>query len=136
MSKFVKVINLAGMENNHVHYTDLDVWKSARQLANLIYTVTKSFPTEERYGLTSQMRRAAVSIPSNIAEGCGRGHSKDALNFFFMARGSLFELETQLFISSDQGFIENSAHANTMAQIESVRQVLGGFIRHRSSRIS
>lgn len=78
-------------------YTDLDVWKNSKSLPNIIYDITKGFPKEEIFELTSQMRRAAVSIPSNIAEGCGRQYLKDAIQFFLLARGPLYELETQLY---------------------------------------
>jgi four helix bundle protein len=83
-------------------YTDLEVWKTSRELVNWIYSSTKLFPKEEMYGLTQQMRRCAVSIPSNIAEGCGRNHPKDSIQFFHIARGSVYELETQLYLSFDQ----------------------------------
>jgi four helix bundle protein len=72
-------------------YTELDVWTKSRNLTNKIYEITKGFPKEEMFGLANQMRRAAVSVPSNIAEGCGRQYSKDAIQFFFVARGSLYE---------------------------------------------
>ena len=78
-------------------YTDLDVWKKSRELVKEIYVLTKAFPKDEMYGLSSQIKRSAVSVPSNIAEGYGRNHTKDTLQFLFIARGSLYELETQLF---------------------------------------
>jgi len=70
------------MEKEKKAYTDLDVWKEARVLANEIYNATKLFPKDEMFGLISQMRRCAISIASNIAEGCGRNHSKDSIQFF------------------------------------------------------
>ncbi len=70
------------MDKEKKSYTDLDVWKMGRFLANEIYLLTKSFPKDEQYGLTSQMRRCAISIPSNVAEGCGRNHPKDSIQFF------------------------------------------------------
>ncbi|WP_228027929.1 four helix bundle protein [Costertonia aggregata] len=73
-------------------YTELEVWKESRKLVSSLYSVTKSFPKEESYGLTSQMRRCAVSVPSNIAEGCGRRTSADTIQFLHVARGSLYEL--------------------------------------------
>ncbi len=75
-------------------YTNLDVWKKSRSLVNSIYKLTEKYPKNELYGLTNQIRRCAVSIPSNIAEGCGRNYSKDSIQFFYIARGSLYELET------------------------------------------
>lgn len=75
-------------------YIELDVWKQSRLLVKQVYELTKQFPKEEQYGLSNQMRRCSVSIPSNIAERHGRNHTKDSLQFFFIARGSLYELET------------------------------------------
>ncbi len=75
-------------------YKELKVWQRVVDLVTLIYQMTKSFPGEERYGLTAQMRRAAVSIPSNIAEGWGRHSTKEYIRFLVVARGSLMELET------------------------------------------
>jgi four helix bundle protein len=83
-------------------YIELQVWIEARKLVNEVYLLTKNFPKEEIYGIISQIRRCAVSIPSNIAEGCGRRTSKETIQFLYISRGSLFELETQLFLSSDQ----------------------------------
>ena len=82
-------------------YKDLDVWKNAMDLVKCIYDETKSFPKEEMFGLTNQIRRAAVSIPSNIAEGSGRAHNKEFINFLYIALGSLAELETQLMIANN-----------------------------------
>jgi four helix bundle protein len=80
-------------------YRELNAWKEAMNLVEMIYTITKNFPKEERYGLTSQIQRAAVSIPSNIAEGYGRSHRKEYLNHLSISKGSLLELETQLLIA-------------------------------------
>jgi len=84
-----------------MNYIELEVWKEARSLVKTIYEITKSFPTEELYGLTSQIRRCSISIPSNIAEGCGRKTSKESIHFFHIARGSLYELETQMYLALD-----------------------------------
>jgi len=73
-------------------YTDLEVWQESRKLANLIYQLTKVFPKDELFGLTNQLRRCAVSVPSNIAEGCGRQTSKDTINFLHISRGSLSQI--------------------------------------------
>ncbi|GEO03969.1 hypothetical protein AAE02nite_16330 [Adhaeribacter aerolatus] len=114
-------------------YTDLDVWKNSRSLANKIYEITKGFPKEEIFGLTSQMRRAGVSIPSNIAEGCGRQYSKDAIQFFFVARGSLYELETQLYIASDQGYISIDEITKCLEEVTKCKQLINGFIIYYKS---
>jgi len=89
-------------------YRKLQVWTDARQLALDIYTVTARFPDEERFGHTSQMRRASVSVISNIAEGCGRTSEKDLARFLGMARGSAFELESQLDLAVQLGFCKGS----------------------------
>ncbi len=118
------------MEKEKKAYIDLDVWKEARALANNIYTATRSFPKEEIFGLTSQMRRSAVSVPSNIAEGCGRNHPKDSIQFFFIARGSLYELETQLYISFDQKYIDELLLKSILLKLETTRKLLNGFIKY------
>jgi four helix bundle protein len=87
-------------------YTELDVWKEARILVKLVYENLVDFPKAEVFGLQSQIKRAVVSIPSNIAEGSGRNHRKDSLQFFYIARGSVYELETQLYLSFDLNFID------------------------------
>ena len=86
-------------------HEDLQGWQEGMALAKEVYAATASFPKEEMYGLTSQMRRAAVSVPSNIAEGAARGSKKEFLHFLVMARGSLMELETQIRLSKDLGFL-------------------------------
>ena len=86
-------------------YRDLVVWQKAMELCSLTYRATARFPGEERFGLVSQMRRAAVSIPSNIAEGFGRLTTKDYQHFLATARGSARELETQILIASDLGYL-------------------------------
>jgi four helix bundle protein len=91
------------MQTEYKKYIELNVWIYARKLVNIVYALTKLFPKEEQFGLTNQMRRCAVSIPSNIAEGCGHNHKKDGLQFFYISRGSLYELETQLYLSNDLG---------------------------------
>jgi four helix bundle protein len=111
-------------------YTDLDVWKKARQLVKEIYLVTKKFPKEELYGLTNQMRRAAVSVPSNIAEGHGRNSTKDSLQFFFIARGSLYELETQIFVSFDLELLIQIDLDILTNQITDCKKLLNGLIRY------
>lgn len=118
------------MEKEKKAYIDLDVWKEARALANNIYVATQLFPKEEMFGLISQMRRCAVSVPSNIAEGCGRNHAKDSIQFFFIARGSIYELETQLYISFDQNYIDEAMLKSTLLKLETTRKLLNGFIKY------
>ncbi len=93
-------------------YKDLDVWKKAMALTNLIYDVTDNFPKSEIYGLANQMRRAAVSIPSNIAEGSIRGSKAEFSRFVSIARGSLAELETQIILADDRKYIINEYQEN------------------------
>ena len=111
-------------------YKELDVWKQARVLGKIIYELTKSFPKEEQFGLISQIRRAAISIPSNIAEGCGRNHSKDSIQFFFIARGSIYELETQLTLAEDLGFISNEVAEVSLNQVTRCKKLINGFINY------
>lgn len=118
------------MEKQFKKYTDLELWNEARKLVATVYSLTKLFPKEEQFGLISQMRRCAVSIPSNIAEGCGRHHKKDSLQFFFIARGSLYELETQLYLSSDLHFLAEAELNSILTHLEMVRKLLNGFIRY------
>ncbi|UQD56751.1 four helix bundle protein [Flavobacterium sp. K5-23] len=86
-------------------FKELEIWKKSRLFCALIYKVTLSFPNEEKFGLTNQLRRASISIPSNIAEGSSRQSNKDFARFLEIAIGSAYEVETQILISSDLGFI-------------------------------
>jgi four helix bundle protein len=88
-------------------YKDLDVWKNEVELVKKIYTTTLDFPKEEMYGLTSQIRRSDISIPSNIAEGSARNGTKEFIQFLYIALGSAAELETQLIISKDLGYLKD-----------------------------
>ena len=87
------------------NYNNLQIWQQAMDLVEDIYKLTASFPTEEKFGLVSQMTRAAVSIPSNIAEGAGRNSDKDFAHFISIAIGSLYELNTQIVLSERLGYI-------------------------------
>jgi four helix bundle protein len=115
---------------NYKTYKDLDVWIKARILVGHVYRITTSFPKEELYGLTSQIRRCAISIPSNIAEGYGRQYKKETLQFLHIARGSLYELETQLYISFDLKFISENELNGIVTMIEECRKLLSGLIRY------
>ncbi|MBF9255410.1 four helix bundle protein [Pontibacter sp. 172403-2] len=111
-------------------YKELDVWKKSRSLTSSIYNLSRTFPKDEVFGLTSQMRRAAVSVSSNIAEGCGRQHAKDSIQIFYIARGSLYELETQLYVASDQGYVKQPVFDQTINEITNCKQMLNGLIKY------
>ena len=115
-------------------YTELDAWQKARKLANNIYNITSKFPKEETYGLVSQMRRAGISIPSNIAEGLGRNTSKDIIQFLYISRGSAYELETQLFISFDQNFINEEILKEVLALLTDCKMLINGLINYYQSK--
>ena len=117
------------------NYTDLEVWQKSRELTNSIYTISKSFPDGERFGLTNQMRRCAVSVSSNIAEGCGRSSFKETVHFLYIARGSLYELETQLYLSQDQKFISNDMSQQLQDNVITCKKLLNGFINYYKSKI-
>ncbi len=110
-------------------YEDLRVWQAGISLCAEVYQITATFPTDERFGLTSQMRRAAVSVPSNIAEGWGRGTRADYLRFLRIARGSLYEIRTQVTIAERIGIAAPTDAARLIASIEDLRRPLQGLIR-------
>ena len=105
-------------QNTIENYRDLKVWQQGIDLVEQVYARTASFPSEEKFGLTAQVRRAAVSIPSNIAEGWGRGSTKDYMHFLRIARSSLLEVETQLIIAHRLGYIEEETLHTVLDQTE------------------
>ena len=115
-------------------YTELDVWKQARELAYHVYGLTSSYPKTEQFGIISQIRRCVVSVPSNIAEGCGRQHTKETMHFLSIARGSLFELETQFYISKDLSFITDNELSVCLIKIEGLGKLINGFMRYYSTK--
>ncbi len=123
------------MKQGFVTYENLEVWIEARKLVSMIYTMTKKFPKDELYGLTTQIRRAVVSVPSNVAEGCGRNTTKDKLQFFYISRGSLFEVETQMFVALDLNYITKEDKAELKNQIELCKKLLNGFINYNKSKL-
>jgi four helix bundle protein len=108
-------------------YHDLKVWQLSRQLVKDVYTLTANFPREEMYGLISQMRRAAVSIPSNIAEGHSRRGIGDYISFVSIAIGSLAELETQIILSQDLGFADTTKTQNLLEQLSELQRMIYGL---------
>ena len=111
-------------------YKDLDACKNAMQLVKEVYLLTKKFPKEELYALTSQTKRAAVSVPSNIAEGLGRQYKKDTLQFLHISRGSLYELETLLNVAVMVEIITEEEFNKNIPALEKALQVLNGFINY------
>ena len=109
-------------------YKDLVVWQRARRLVKEIYGSTRSFPREELFGLTSQMRRAAVSVASNIAEGKGRNSRKELVQFLCVARGSLLELETHIQIARDLDYLDDTKRVHLANEVLTVVRPLNGLI--------
>lgn len=108
-------------------HKDLDVWKLSRELVSDVYKVSADFPKSELYGLTNQIRRSAVSIPSNIAEGSARQGNKEFIHFLYVALGSLAELETQLFLAIDLNYLKEEEML--FKKLERIRMMLLGLIR-------
>lgn len=109
-------------------YKELEVWQKAVSHATQLYEITRAFPDTERFGLTSQIRRAATSVPANIAEGWGRGSTREYIQFLHVARGSLLELETHLIIAKKLGYLSDGQSADTGEQIESISMMLNRLI--------
>lgn len=110
-------------------FQDLNAWQQCRKVYSLIYEVTKQFPEEERFGLVPQMRRAAVSASSNIAEGFGRSAKQDKAHFYVMARGSITELQNQTILASDVKFIENASLGVILNELEIAHKLIVGLIK-------
>jgi four helix bundle protein len=117
------------------NFKDLKVWQKAYQLCLEIYRITRKFPKEEIYGITSQMRRSAISIPSNIAEGYGRRTKGEYIQSLYIAYGSNCELETQVLLSGDLGFIEKSEFLRIQNEIGDIERMLKGLIKSLNSKI-
>ena len=113
-------------------FEKLDVWQKAIDFADTVYRLTRSFPADERFGLTSQMRRAAVSIGSNIAEGSARRSRPDFAHFIEIAIGSLFEVVTQATVGRNQGFLSESDYIAVYAAAETQGKMLSGLRRSLS----
>ena len=116
------------MASRH-NFRKLEIWKLGISLSKDIYTITATFPKSETYGLTNQLQRAAVSIPSNIAEGFGRSSNKSFAQFLKVARGSLLEIETQIIIAKELEFISEEDFDNINLIIEEEHKMLNSFIR-------
>lgn len=111
------------------NFRDLQVWKKAHALALLVYQATSTFPVSETYGLTSQTRRSAASIPANIAEGCGRSGNRELARFVEIARGSAGELEYHLLLAHDLGFLSRSIYPSLLSNLDEVQKMLTSYRR-------
>lgn len=111
-------------------FTDLEAWKVGHQLVLLIYELTKKFPKEERYCLTDQIRRCVISITSNIAEGFSRKSVKEKQQFFYVALGSLTELQNQLLVARDVGYIDKQYFEKLAAHTIKVSKLINGLIKY------
>ncbi len=122
------------MDNKKINdFTDLIVWQKAHELVMMIYKLTDAFPKKEVYSLTSQLRRAVVSITSNIAEGFGRRGSKEKSQFYYVAKGSLTELKNQLIISRDVGYLSDGKFILAESKLTGVSRLLQGLINKNNS---
>ena len=117
------------------HYRELKVWQVAMNLAEQCYLATKNFPKEEQFGLTSQIRRAAASVSANIAEGQGRQHTKEFLNFLSVARGSLMEVETHLLLSQRVGLLNQTTLDALLTMSDEISRMLSGLRRALEAKL-
>src|SRR5215207_865702 len=111
------------------HYRELIAWQKAMDLVEVVYAITRAWPKDEIYSLTSQVRRAAVSIPSNIAEGQGRGSTKEFLHHLTIARGSLLEVETQVLIAQRLGYLTPEIAERVLSNTDEVGRIISGLAR-------
>jgi len=116
------------------HFTDLDAWQINHKVALAIYKISKKFPKDERFGLTDQLRRAAVSIATNIAEGWGRFHYKDRARFYYQARGSNAEVQSLLILAKDLGYLSEKELNEIKVLVFRGFKVLNGLIRSVENR--
>ena len=111
------------------NFRDLQIWQLGKEIVLSIYEITRELPEEEKFGLVSQMRRAAVSIPSNIAEGFNRPNNKDYQRFLHIALGSCAELETHIEICFDLGFVDEPSKINSLERLVSEQRMIRGLIK-------
>lgn len=121
------------MDKKISDFKDLLVWQEGHKLVLSIYKNLKNFPKEEIYGLTSQMKRAAVSITSNIAEGFGRQGMKEKIQFYYLAHGSLIELKNQIEVAKDVGYLDVRSYNDLIAKSDQTHRLLQGLISKSKS---
>jgi four helix bundle protein len=110
-------------------FKKIEVWKKAHELVKLVYRATSSFPASELYGITSQIRRAVVSVPTNIAEGCGKSSNPDFSRYLQISFGSACEVEYLLLLSFELNYLDETIYKNLSFQLEEVKKMLSGFIK-------
>lgn len=120
---------MSSEQNKIKDFTDLVAWQEAQKLLLMVYKVTKKFPKDELFSLTSQIRRAAVSVTSNIAEGFGRSSKKDKIHFYNIAHSSVDEIRSQLFAARDLGYIDEVTHTQVSQQAVKSLKIIIGLIR-------
>ena len=116
------------------NFKELKVWNRSKDPAVDVYRVTKGVPKEEQFGLTHQIRKSAVSVPSNIAEGCGRGTDAQLTRFLDIAQGSAFELETQFIIATELAFLPDEASQKLLAELSEIQRMIDGFSNRFSKK--
>lgn len=130
----LRIMNYGSSDNARVDsqirtFTDLRAWREGHQLVLQVYEITKAFPSHEIFGLVSQLRRAVVSITSNVAEGFSRQSYSEKVQFYSIAHGSVTEVQNQLLIARDVGYITNEVYDATSLQSVTVHKILSGLIR-------
>ena len=113
-----------------MNHKELEVWKRSVDLVLKLYKITEKYPHSENYGLVDQIRRAAVSIPSNIAEGCGRNSDKELIRFLYISIGSLAEVDTQLIISNKLGYLDIDKLDDIADELNIIKKMLLGLIKY------
>jgi four helix bundle protein len=122
------------MSTTFKSYRDLEVWQRSMKLAKRIYQVTQKFPSDERFGLTNQLRRASVSVPSNLAEGHARFGPGEFSRFISIAMGSVAEIETQILLSTDLGYLTGELSREILEDLETIGKMLRGLAKSISKR--
>lgn len=117
------------------NFKELDIWKDSKEFCYKIYQVTRSYPEEERFGMINQLRRASVSIPSNIAEGSSRQSNKEFAHFICVALGSCYEVQTQLEISAKLGFIQIEKEKELITELEILQRKINKFYQYLRTQI-
>ena len=119
-----------------LHYRELIAWQKSMMLVKAVYALSQNFPKDERFGLTSQIRRAAVSVPSNIAEGQGRDSTREFIHHLSMAYGSLMEVETQVLIGLDLGYLEKELVSAFLRDSSEAGRIINGLMRSLRRKLS